>query len=262
MRIDVPRGALAAGFSNEPAGTHTSRTLMLEELRALFRGTGADATYADYAAAIVDDNALAKATRATRLKSLRHLRELYALDASVPLFSALRALWESDKDSQPVLTLLCAVARDPLLRATAELVTECRERETLTASAFSSEVERSFPHRFSSGVLGRIGRNIASSWTQSGHLRGRSSKTRVHAHASAYSMSYALFLGHLTLHSGTGLFRTIEARLLDVPEGDARELARAASRQGWITYRAAAGMTEIGFRQLESLTPSARRAIV
>jgi hypothetical protein len=37
-------------------------------------------------------------------------------------------------------------------------------------------VESAFPHRFATGVRGRIGRNAASSWTQSGHLTGRTNK--------------------------------------------------------------------------------------
>src|SRR5207249_4061210 len=35
MRIDVPTNALAAGMRNEPSGTHTSRTIMLEEIALL-----------------------------------------------------------------------------------------------------------------------------------------------------------------------------------------------------------------------------------
>jgi hypothetical protein len=260
VRIDVSAEALAAGFSNEPAGTHTSRTVMLAELRALFGTTPSDSGYRDYVAAIIDSNALKKRTRATRLKSLRHLRELYALDASVSLFGALRALWDSDDDSQPLLAFLCALERDPLLRATANLMLASPEGAVVSAADFSDEVGRSFPHRFSTGVLGRIGRNVASSWTQSGHLEGRSTKVRTRVHATAYSMTYALFLGHLTQHSGTGLFRTLEVRLLEVPESEARELARAASRQGWIGYRSAAGMTEITFRELEA-SSSEKRAV-
>ena len=78
MRADVPSAAVAAGFSNEPTGTHTSRTIMRTELQALLGAMGRDVTYRYYAMAVVDENVLAKLARATRVKSLRHLRELYA----------------------------------------------------------------------------------------------------------------------------------------------------------------------------------------
>ncbi|MBM4433557.1 MAG: hypothetical protein FJ028_00300 [Chloroflexi bacterium] len=250
--MDVPASALAAGFSNEPAGTHSSRAIMLAELETLLRATPVDATYEDYAAAVVSENVLGRSTLATRAKSLRHLRELYALRSDVPVFASLRRMWSSDVEAHPLVALLCAIARDPLLRATAELILEAGVGSAVSATELSEAVGRAFPRRSTRDVLARIGRNVASSWTQSGHLRGRSKKTRAHPRSTPAAAAYALYLGHLCDATGSGLFRTLPARLLDVPETDARELARAASRLGWITYRAAAGMTEVTFRQLEA----------
>ena len=117
MRTNLPTGALGAGMWNEPAGTHTSRTIMLDELTALLASCPPDAAYKDYAFAVADTNVLGKSTLATRKKSLRHLRELYALRADVPVFAGLRSLWWDDPTSRPLLAVLCAAARDPLLRA-------------------------------------------------------------------------------------------------------------------------------------------------
>jgi len=178
MRIDVSAAALAAGFSNDPAGTHTSRTIMLGELRSLLAATRGDATYDDYVNSIVGDNALRKATSSTRQKSLRHLRELYALRSTVPAFAGLRALWSADESAQPLLAMLCSVARDPLLRSTAAVVLDAGPGTSLAAPDFAEAVGHSFPGRFTPGVLARIGRNVASSWTQSGHLRRRAGKIR------------------------------------------------------------------------------------
>jgi len=227
---------------------------MLTELQALFGATGPEATYRDYATAIVDENVLAKSTRATRVKSLRHLRELYALRSDVPLFAGLRALWVADARARPLLVLLCAAACDPLLRSTADVLLEASPGTTLTAAAFSEAVERSFPGRFTRGVLARIGRNVASSWTQSGHLRGRASKVRSLVQPTPAAVAYALHLGHLQDDTGTALFHTLWVRLLDASETDVRELAGAAARLGWIGYRASAGMTEVTFRHLEALS--------
>ena len=46
------------GFRFGAKGTHTSRTMMFEELRQVFEVTLPDARRSDYAAAIIDDNGL------------------------------------------------------------------------------------------------------------------------------------------------------------------------------------------------------------
>jgi hypothetical protein len=184
MRVDVPASALGAGMSNEPSGTHTSRTMMFDELDALLASCPRDASYDDYAAAVVEANVLAKSTLATRKKSLRHLRELYALRDSVPIFAALRGLWWDEPTARPLLAVLCAAARDPLLRCTADVLIDASSGSTVRSEQLADAVESAFPHRFAPGVRARIGRNAASSWTQSGHLRGCVDKKRVQASAT------------------------------------------------------------------------------
>src|SRR5947207_9802371 len=103
-------------------GTHTSRTMMLDELRAPLADAPQDAPHATYVAAIVEHNCLGKPTSATRVLSAQRLSELYALDPSVRLFRVMRSLWRLDERGQPLLALLVALARDPLLAATAPVV--------------------------------------------------------------------------------------------------------------------------------------------
>lgn len=258
--MDLPPSAIGAGMSNEPAGTHTSRTIMLDELSALLASCSRNASYEDYVAAVVDANVLGKSTLATRKKSLRHLRELYSLRADVPVFAGLRTLWWDDAVSRPLLAVLCAVTRDPLLRATADVVLDTPPGSRLGAGDLADAVNEGFPHRFAAGVRARIGRNAASSWTQSGHLAGRTNKIRTQARATPASAAYALYLGHLADETGSALFRTLWARLLDVPEGSVRDLAAGASRLGWINYRSAAAMTEVTFRHLEGTAPAQTEA--
>ena len=62
VRLDLPPDAVAAGFENDPPGTHTSRTIMLADLRALLGSTDHDADYEDYRNAAVLENAVNKAT--------------------------------------------------------------------------------------------------------------------------------------------------------------------------------------------------------
>jgi hypothetical protein len=53
VRIDLPNAALLAGSVNEPVGTHTSRTIMLQELMSLFDAASPAAIYEVYQHAAV-----------------------------------------------------------------------------------------------------------------------------------------------------------------------------------------------------------------
>ena len=108
-----------AGFRWGEKGTHTSRTIMLDELRSVLVNCEPDAARDDYLSAIREDNCLGKRTAATRRLSSQRLSELYGLDPAVPLFRVLRRCWYTDRDGQPLLALLLALARDPLLRVSA-----------------------------------------------------------------------------------------------------------------------------------------------
>lgn len=248
--IRVPESASRYGFSNEPAGTHGSRTIMLSELRTLLDACPLDATYADYQQAIVEENVLAKQTVTTRKESLRRLRELYSLSGEVLLFYALRELWPSDHEAQPMLALLCAVARDPILRATAGLMLDTDQGATVTPHMIAAAADAGFPGRWNPMMLANIGRHAASSWQQSGHLSGRQRKVRIRPDVRPESVAYALLLGRLTGASGSALFSTLWCRLFDVPESTLRDQAATAARLGWVDYRSAGGVTEVDFSHL------------
>ena len=116
------RAARKWGFRRGEIGTHTSRTIMLEEMECLFRATDPQAFREGYASAVIEENCLGKRTASTRKISLQHLRELYALDPRILLYRALRELWDRRDHGHALLPLLLALARDPLLRATAAAV--------------------------------------------------------------------------------------------------------------------------------------------
>ena len=87
----------AAGFRFGDRGTQTSRTMMLNEITTLLDNLSADADSAEYTAKIVDENALGKQTSANRRLTGQRLRELYGLDARLPIFRVLRKLWAIDQ---------------------------------------------------------------------------------------------------------------------------------------------------------------------
>lgn len=248
--LPFPQSALAYGFENEPVGTHISRTIMLADLRCLLAACPSSATPADYYTAVVEENVLLKPTVTTRRLSLRRLRELYRLDRTVILFRALRDLWDADVAAQPLLALLCAVATDPLLRCTADLLLSLPVDAEVTPQQFEAAVKETFPGRYSRASLASIGRNVASSWQQSGHLRGKMRKFRIHAECRPPALVYALLLGALQEVQGEALFTTLWCRLLDTPVHVLHGQAVAAAQRGWLEYRRAGNVTEIGFRYL------------
>lgn len=231
--------------------THASKTMMLAELALLLEATPADAAPDDYRGAVLEDNVLLKKSDSTRNKSLKHLRELYVLDTRDPLFASLRTLLDQDPASLRLLALLMAVTRDGLLRATAPLILDSPVGTPLRTSTFTETVFSAFPDRMSLNTLESVGQRTASSWTQSGHLKGKVNKFRVRAEAPVGAVVYALMLGHLSGVRGLLLYETLWARLLDAPPNEIDALAFAASQRGLLEYRRMGDVAEFGFSWLE-----------
>lgn len=239
-----------AGFRWGDKGTHTSRTIMLDELRAVFANCRPNATRDDYLSAIHEDNCLGKRTAATRKLSSQRLSELYALDPKVPLFRVMRRCWCADRDGQAVLALLLALARDPLLRISAPPVLRMRPGEELARQQITDALSRAVGNRLSESTLDKVVRNAASSWTQSGHLRGRGRKIRRSVTPTAITTAYALLLGYLTGTRGVALFESLWAQALDAPVGELMNLAMDARRLGFLDMSLSGGVIDVGFSRL------------
>src|ERR1035437_7828679 len=89
------------GFRSGDKGTHTSRTVMFDELSILLDGFAPDIGRSEYLAAIIERNALGKKTMATRILTAQRLSELYILDPTAPLFRVLRRFWQEDAAGRP-----------------------------------------------------------------------------------------------------------------------------------------------------------------
>ena len=244
--------ALQAGFRFGAKGTHTSRTIMLAELRALFEATGPDADRADYAAAIVEENCLAKHTVATRRLTCQRLTELYGLEPSVPIFRVLRKLWGLDDRARSLLAIQCAIARDPLLAATAQPILSLPIGSEFLREPVKAALLDVAGERFNEAILNKVIRNAASSWTQSGHLEGRALKKRRQVHPTPANVAYSLFLARCAGFRGTELFTCGWMLLLDCSPSLARELAFEAKRSGLIDLRMAADVIELNLDRLSS----------
>lgn len=237
----------AFGFKLTEGGAHTSRTIMLKEITRLLASADTQAGTEDYRRLVVSDNVLGKRTQTTRQETLRRLRELYALSSKVPIFSLYRELMKLDLYSAPLLSLLIAWARDPLLRATTPAISQASFGESVNSDDLQQALTEAYPHQYSANNIGKIARNAASSWTQSGHLTGRTKKIRSRVQPRPAAVTFALILGHVAGAAGAQLFSSIWCRLLDLNPSEALSLAEQAHRQELITLKAVGSVVEITF---------------
>ncbi|MDF0664519.1 MAG: hypothetical protein P0119_00440 [Nitrospira sp.] len=241
------------GCKFSPGGSHSSRTLMLPELQCLLDAVPPGSPIDGYHSAILTTNVLGKGTQSTKQKSFRHLRELYGLSEAVPIFAVLRRLYLADPQGLPLLALLCAWSRDPLLRATTPAISSVPEGMEVSAEALANAIAEVFPGQYSELNQNKIARNAASSWTQSGHLVGRAHKVRRRVQPTVSTVTMALWLGEVAGIHGTASFTNPWCRLLDLSADQARSRAMEAHRHGLLTMRAVGEIVELTFPGLPAI---------
>lgn len=240
-------GLVRFGLKFTGGGTHISRTIMLAELEAVLAAVPQGSPASDYRDAILQRNVLGKTTDSTRQKSLRHLRELYALDEEVPIFKLLRTLLAMDAASLPLLAMQVAWSRDHLLRSTTPAVLDVPEGDRVETKTLAQAALGAFPDQYSELNINKIGRNTGSSWTQSGHLAGRANKIRQRVKPTAVAATLALFLGNAAGYHGAAVFSNPWCRLLDLNPERAKSMGFEAHRAGLINLRAMGEVVELSF---------------
>ena len=142
---------------------------MFSELAVILDALDVTAAKEDFRRSIIDENLLAKKTVATRRATFQRLSELYAFDNDTLAFRVFRQFWDYGKDGRSLLAILCAAARDPLLRGTADVVLNTPVGEVVAKESIKAALRERTGERFNDSSLDKIARNAASSWTQSGH---------------------------------------------------------------------------------------------
>ncbi len=246
------------GFRRGDVGTHTSRTIMLAELTALCDAVPATATAEDITIATRQGNCLGKSTTSTRRLTHQRLNELYALDPQVPIYRVLRRLWDLDAPARPLLAITVAVARDPLLAASAAAVVPLPVGNEFTRGPMKDAIRAATGDRLSDAILDKVVRNAASSWTQSGHLAGRTIKTRRKVTGTPATAALALYLAHAAGFRGPQVFNSGWTKLLDADASAIRSLAMEAKRAGLIDMVAAGDVVAASFDRLDPGPPQAR----
>jgi len=214
---------------------------MLAELEQVLAATQPEAGVADFRRVVVEENVLGKRTATTREHTVRKLKALYGLDPSVLVYRVMRQFWTEDPDGHPLLALMCAVARDPLLRASVPAVLDAPLGSAVTHDEIAATVRVSF----STSTREAIVSHLASTWTMAGFLADTAIKTRTRARATAGAAAYALALGYMEGGKGSLLLTTLWTRLLDRPADEVLALVQHAARRGWVEYRAAGDVMDM-----------------
>lgn len=238
--------AEALGFRTAPGGVHLSKTMMLAELSAIldcYRLPVGDSSEVERA--VIIDNLLGKPTGSARRLALARLNTLYGILTPRPIQLAALRLWPRSGAGRPLLALLCALGREPLLRQSASPVLEASPGASIRWPDIASAILAEHPDRYSPNMLKSLSQNCVSSWTQSGHLRGRVNKLRSLAAPSPESAAYAALLGSLAGFGGPALLRSPWMRLLDCSEGDLLSLLRRAESVGLARVRSGGGVIQI-----------------
>jgi hypothetical protein len=233
------------GFKTEGGGPHQSKTMMLADLTLLLASEHADGM----AAAIIQHNLLGKPSIRAREAALYRLRQLYGLSEDEPIWRVLRRLWARDAGGRPLLALLTALARDPMLRGGSDAVLDASPGERVRWPAFAASFEASNPGRLGEKMAKSLAQNAASSWTQAGFLSGAVRKERARSSPTPTVAAFAALLASL---SGFGGQRLLECRwlsVLDRPAEGRLALLRQAEGLGLLRVRSAGDVLQIEVRR-------------
>lgn len=241
--IDETR-ARSAGLRLAGGGGHQSKSMMLAELGLFLAKAEAHGPEAARQA-VFEENLLGKASEAARRSTMANLVKLYGLNRPPPITHALAAVWDQDAQGRPLMALLCALARDPLLRDSAGPILAARPGDAMRWPALAQAIGEMHPDRFSSAMLKSLSQNCASTWTQSGHLAGKVAKTRRRAAATPESAAYAALLARLAGFGGPALVDSPWLQILDVPREERLSLLRRAQGRGLARVREAGAVLEI-----------------
>lgn len=232
---------------------------MLPELRTLLGQLPPTVDRQAYTQAVLSDNLLGKPTFASREKSLRHLVQLYSLDPDVALFRILRSFTCEDAQSLPLLALICCYCRDEQLRVSFDLIRDLRPGQELARQTMEAHLERAYPNRFSAAMKKSLAQNVNTTWTHSGHLRGRVRKVRDLPKPRPLASTYAACAGYLLGLRGEVLLSSLFPALAGCERSLLLgHLADAAGR-GYVRFRHSGGVVEIDYSPM--LTEQERHLI-
>jgi hypothetical protein len=232
------------GVKFRGGGPHQSKTMMLAELTTLLSLVGTD----EPRDAIVRDNLLGKPSIRAREAALYRLRQLYSIGARCLIGAVLYHLWYRDPTGRPMLALLCALARDPPLRAGAPAVLDAMLGEQVRWPVIAATFEARYPGRLREQTAKSLAQHAASSWTQAGFLKGAVRKERIRANPTPTAAAYAALIASFCGFAGARLLDCRWLEVLDRPVEDRLALLRQAEGLGLARVRSVGDVFEIDVR--------------
>ena len=238
------------GFCFDEGGTHLARTMMLEDLAEVFETCTTTTNKQEVIRAVDDENCLGKPSGKARRLAARHLVKLYGFEDGELIYRVLAYLWSRDEQARPMLALLCAYARDAILRSSAEFIFALKDGEPYQRVNLEEFVDGLYPARFSPAMLRSAAQNIAGTWTRSGHLLGRNKKTRQLITPTPGAVVMATLLSYVTGQRGQLTFESEYVKLLDCSPTTAIELAKSAAQRGWMDVKHIGSVIEVAFPRI------------
>jgi hypothetical protein len=199
--------------------------------------------------AVLQDNILGKPSFGARAAALYQLRQLYSVGAASPIGAVLQRLWGRDTAGRPTLALLCALARDPPLRAGAAAILDALLGEQVRWPAIAAAFEARHPGRLGEQSAKSLAQHAAASWTQVGFLKGTLRKERIRANTTPPTAAYATLIAQLCGFGGMQLLECRWLEVLDRPVEDRLALLRQAEGLGLARVRGVGDVLEIEVRR-------------
>jgi hypothetical protein len=163
----------------------------------------------------------------------------------------MRNLWRLDERGQPLLALLVALARDPLLAVTAPAVIPLKAGEEFARGPMRQALRDAVGIRLNDDTLDKVARNAASSWSQAGHLTGRTFKVRGLVQPTFATVALAMLLAYTCGGRGEALLDSDWLKAIDCQPSQARALAIDAKRHGLIDLRMAGEVIDVDFDRMD-----------
>ena len=231
---------------------HTSRSISYNDLETLLSRVPRALKKGAYRSAILNDNVLGKPTMVTRLRSADVLSKLYELDIFSESFHYFLLLWQHSESHRELLAMLMALHTDSLLSSTADVILNTGVGRDLLKSDLRdallgklSDIDSSVT--YAESVVESTIRNIAASWTQSGHLEGRVRKIRRSVTPTIESVCLAAYLARKDAIAVNSMFTSKYFRVFDASVTEFRALLRDAYLAELLEYRESQDVFEVRF---------------
>lgn len=235
------------GFSN--VGVLSSRSVMLPELLHLLGVGPENAGLEEFRRLAVEDDALHKASAANRKKTFNFLRRLYALDLRVPLFREAFRLQKLFPADLRALMGLLAFAREPLLRACADMVMRTPVGQAVGRETFEAWIREFAPGRYSQTMYVSFSHNLYASFFQLGYLGPAVGKLRLRLRPEAKpaTAAYAAYLDWLNGENGLSLLAGRYSSTLELTKAEHLGLLSVAGQLGLMRVAHTGGVLHLDF---------------